>query len=497
MKLRTSDPSYVKAVEKWYSLLLPKLVPMLYKNGGPVIMVQIENEYGFCYACDYAYTSHLRDLHINYFGKDVQLFTTDSNGDHYLKCGQIDNVLATVDFGSNVDPVQAFKLLRAHQKSGPSVNSEYYTGWIDHWERPHSTATSQQVCKTLDAILALNASVNLYPLHGGTSFGFGSGADLDDNVYDPCITSYDFNAPLTEDGDPTQKYFDVRKVIGKYLPLPNVTLPVPSPKMETKPIVMKPILSIYDIISSLTPIESVYPLSFEKLRIKDGFILYSTNITFNPSNPAVLAINELKDRAQVFVNQKYVGTLSRTHNIHKIDLNIALGSQLDLFVENQGRFSFGDTINELKGITSNVTIGSVVVEDWSHYLVFKNWTKSMADIHYYSDAFSTHPTPAKESSFDRIPSFYTSDFVLPDTKGYPFDTFLRLDGWHKGIAFLNGFNLGRYWTVGPQITLYSPKHLFNAYPKANKLLVFELESPSNSKTVQFVTQSVLNATNVL
>ena len=162
MKLRTSDPSYVKAVEKWFSLLLPKLVPMLYKNGGPVIMVQVENEYGSYYACDYGYTSHLRDLHIHYFGKDVQLFTTDSNGDHYLKCGQIDNVLATVDFGPNVDPVQAFKLLRAHQKSGPSVNSEYYTGWIDHWERPHSTATSQQVCKTLDAILALNASVNLF-----------------------------------------------------------------------------------------------------------------------------------------------------------------------------------------------------------------------------------------------------------------------------------------------------------------------------------------------
>ena len=126
--------------------------------------------------------------------------------------------------------------------------------------------------------------------------------------------------------------------------------------------------------------------------------------------------------------------------------------------------------------------------------MFKNWTESITHIQEYSNIVSSLPIPPTKSSFDRIPSFYTSDFVLPDTKGYPFDTFLRLDGWRKGLAFLNGFNLGRYWTVGPQLTLYSPKHLFNAFPKPNKLIVFELERSSNSKTVQFVTQSVLNAT---
>lgn len=161
MKLRTSDPSYVKEVDKWFQLLLPMLRPMLYVNGGPIVMVQVENEYGSYYACDYAYVTHLRDLHRKLLGPDVLLFTTDGNGDYFLKCGKTDNVFATIDFGPGSDPVSSFQAQRVHQEYGPNVNSEYYTGWIDHWEQPHSTATSKDVCKTLDLMLALNASVNL------------------------------------------------------------------------------------------------------------------------------------------------------------------------------------------------------------------------------------------------------------------------------------------------------------------------------------------------
>ncbi|CAG2112123.1 unnamed protein product, partial [Medioppia subpectinata] len=524
MKLRTSDPTYLSAVDKWFSLLLPKLAPMLYINGGPVIMVQIENEYGSYNACDFEYVDHLRDFHIKHFGREVQLFTTDGNADYFLKCGKIDGVFATIDFGPGSDIVQSFAAQRAHQQFGPYVNSEYYTGWIDHWEEPHSTVGSAQVANTLDKMLAFNASLNLYPLCGGTSFGFGAGANQGDGgQYIPCITSYDFNAPLTESGDPTQKYFDVRKVIGKYLPLPNGTLPAPAPKMETKPIVMKPVLNIYDIIKSQTPIESTFPMTFEELRVRDGFILYSTNIAFIPSDPAVLTVKGLKDRAQVFVNKvynslksseklinklKYAGTLSRTRNLFTIGLDIEFGSQLDLLVENQGRLCYGNVFGEskffinllnnkfvnLKGITSNVTIGPQLLKNWKHYLLFKNWTENVAYIQYYSDIYSSNQLPIKKSSFERIPGFYFSEFVLSDNKDYPLDTFLRLDGWRKGLAFLNGFNLGRYWTVGPQLTLYTPKHLFNAFPKPNKLIVFELENTANDRSVQFVKQSVLNAT---
>ena len=161
MQLRTSDPSYLNEVDKWFSLLLPMLRPMLYQNGGPILMTQVENEYGSYFACDYEYVTHLRDLHHKYLGEDVLLFTTDGNGDYFLKCGKIDNVFSTIDFGPGSDPYSSFKSQRVHQQYGPNVNSEYYTGWIDHWEQPHSTATSSSVCETLDVMLSLNASVNL------------------------------------------------------------------------------------------------------------------------------------------------------------------------------------------------------------------------------------------------------------------------------------------------------------------------------------------------
>ena len=160
MKLRTSDPTYLKEVDQWYSILLPKLVPMLYKNGGPIITVQVENEYG-SYDCDFAYNAHLRDLFKEHLGDDVVLFTTDGNGDHYLKCGKIDNVFATVDFGSDSDPITSFQIQHRHQEFGPNVNSEYYPGWLDTWEHPHQTRSIDAIVKNLDKMLAMNWSVSM------------------------------------------------------------------------------------------------------------------------------------------------------------------------------------------------------------------------------------------------------------------------------------------------------------------------------------------------
>jgi len=161
MALRTSDPTYLSELDKWYSVLLPKLVPMLYKNGGPVITVQVENEYGSYYACDFQYTAHLRDLLKKYLGNDVVLFTTDGSGDGYLQCGRVDNAFATVDFGPGGDPNPAFDIQHTFQEFGPSVNSEFYAGWLDHWAEPHSTVATKDICYTLDKMLLQNASFNV------------------------------------------------------------------------------------------------------------------------------------------------------------------------------------------------------------------------------------------------------------------------------------------------------------------------------------------------
>ena len=155
------DQSYIRELDRWYSTLLPKLVPMIYKNGGPVITVQIENEYG-SYGCDFQYNADLRDKMVGYFGANVVFFTTDGNGDNNLKCGKIDNVFATVDFGPGTNVTQAFAIQHTHQEFGPNVNSEYYPGWLDHWEQPHQVKDIDSVCLTLDQMLALNASVNMY-----------------------------------------------------------------------------------------------------------------------------------------------------------------------------------------------------------------------------------------------------------------------------------------------------------------------------------------------
>lgn len=160
MTIRSSDKTFIKELEDWYAVLLPKLKPMLYKNGGPVITVQIENEYG-SYGCDFEYNAFLRDKVIEYLGSDVVLFTTDGWGDDNLKCGKVDNVFATVDFGPETDPKSAFAVQHRHQEFGPNVNSEYYPGWLDHWEQPHQQRDTKPICDTLDKMLALNASVNV------------------------------------------------------------------------------------------------------------------------------------------------------------------------------------------------------------------------------------------------------------------------------------------------------------------------------------------------
>ena len=161
MRLRTSDPTYLKEVERWYSIVMPKIAPLLYHNGGPIIMVQVENEYGSYFACDYIYTTFLRDLTRKYLGEKIVLFTTDGNGDYFLKCGKIDQVYATIDFGTEENPIKSFLAQKRHEQYGPNVNSEFYPGWIDHWEKNHSRVPTKNVTDSLDAMLALNASVNM------------------------------------------------------------------------------------------------------------------------------------------------------------------------------------------------------------------------------------------------------------------------------------------------------------------------------------------------
>ncbi|KAF8777674.1 Beta-galactosidase like protein [Argiope bruennichi] len=432
MKLRFWDPNFIKHIDQWYNVLLPKIEPLLYNNGGPIISIQIENEYAFC-GCD-QYKAHLRDLFNKLLKKNVVLFTTDQPFPNSLACGA--NVTLNFD------------RLRYTQADGPLVNSEYYPGFIDHWGHPHSTKTTENVVKTLNEMLLANASVNFYMFLGGTSFGFTAGSNIL-NTFQACTTSYDFDAPLTEAGDPTPKYYAIRDAIGKFLPLPPGPVPQPSPKMKSPKITLKKVMSIWDYIAKLnTSVISTYPLSFEKL------------------------------------NHVLQGILDREQKVESIPVQVLKGQLLEILVENQGRVC-ANQINDPKGILQNVTLGSKILQNWTMIPIPLD-PKSIQQIESSTEKTDSISTP----------SFYTGKFEIPNSTPI-LDTFLKVDGWHKGVAFLNQFNLGKYWPiVGPQITLYAPSTLFRNSSTVNHITLLELEnSPcdkENSCVVQFVDTPIVD-----
>jgi len=267
-------------------------------------------------------------------------------------------------------------------------------------------------------------------------------------------------------------------------------VPTPKPKMEVPDIKLTRISSIFEDSYRKNPIHSDSPQTFEQLKQKDSYVFYSTNITANPSkSPAVLEIKGLADRAHVFVDSKLIGILSRTAPEKKslqINIDVKAGSKLDILVENVGRICFGSN-NELKGILSDVTLEGKALKGWNHYKYFSDWDQEVKDIESRS---------TKAGGTKGIPSFFAGTFTLANGEK-PLDTFLRLDGWGKGLAFLNGFNLGRYWKVGPQVTYYSPSHLFKAAPQTNTIVVFETDgSPcdtGNTCTVKFVKDHLIDS----
>lgn len=476
MRLRTNDSSYTGRVKIWFDQLFEKMKPLLYGNGGPIIMVQVENEYGSYFACDYDYTAWLRDLMKGYIGDAAVLYTTDGSSTSFLKCGKIDGVYATVDFGAGTNPSYAFGVQKKYEPKGPSVNSEFYPGWLTHWGENFMRVDTKAVADTLDKILTLNASVSVYMFFGGTNFGFLAGANYANN-YQPHITSYDYDAPLTEAGDPTDKYFAMRDVIKKYLPLPNVTLPVASPKANYGTVELKRVAGILDAETrnglGLAPVNQKYPLSFEAMGQSYGFVLYETQLGSISGDPASLKVTGLRDRANVLLNGVSQGILSRVDNNNQMPLSISGGESLQMFVENQGRINFGNNINDSKGIIENVTINGIRVEDWT-----------MTGFPLHDISWVENTSPIHSTGF---PAFYYGEFTLPDSEEEPKDTYLKPVGWDKGVAFINGINLGRYWpTVGPQVTLYVPGIYLKSAPEVNKLVILELEKAPTELSMSFV-----------
>lgn len=367
--LRTSDLKYQRSVAKWFDVLLPLVRPFLYENGGPVIMVQVENEYGSFPACDFKHTSWLRDYVRMHLGSEIVLYTTDGfwSGSG-LACGQIDQTLTTVDFGTNIDASDVFNILRSHRAKGPFVNSEFYPGWLDRWLISHQRASTQDVLDSLKNILSANASVNFYMFFGGTSFGLTSGANWENETFLPQTTSYDYDAPMDEAGDPTPKYFAIRDVISNYLPLLSAAEPKAKPKMAIEVPGLKLYRDFFQWLNhkKIKLFMNPTPLPFEKLGAINGFVAYSTVIKYMLPSPSKLVINGIRDRGYVYVDkvslivnflllfnsstssQQFQGIVSRMEKAFALPLRAKKGSELVILVENQGRINFGKYLYDPK-----------------------------------------------------------------------------------------------------------------------------------------------------
>ncbi|WP_121830990.1 beta-galactosidase family protein [Streptomyces sp. S1] len=467
IRLRSRDPRFLAAVDDFFTRLLPPLRPHLASQGGPVLAVQVENEYG-AYGDDAAYLKHIADS-LRAQGVDVPLFTCDQPVD--LERGALPGVLATVNFGSR--SAHHLAALRARRPEGPLMTTEFWIGWFDRWGAHHVVRDPGQAARELDELLATGASVNFYMFHGGTNFGFTNGAN-DKHTYRPTVTSYDYDAPLDEAGDPTEKYTAFRDVIAKYAPIPSDPVPVRGAKLATPGVALTESAELLPNAAALAPgIDARRPLTMEELEQDFGFVLYETVLPL--PGPALLEVEQVRDRAQVFVDGQPVGVLERENHEHTLAFTVPrAGSTLSVLVENQGRVNYGQGIYDRKGLLGAVLLDGAELAGWTSRPLPLT---TLEDVPF--SAVTTTPVG---------PAFHRGTFEV----GEPADTFLHLDGWTKGNAWINGFALGRYWSRGPQKSLYVPAPVLRT--GMNEVVVLELHAGHRTRTVDFLATADLGPT---
>lgn len=496
IKFRQTNTVYLNAVTRWMSVLLPKMRPLLYNNGGPIISVQVENEYGSYPACDHDYMGYLRDIFHQYLGENVILFTVDGDGIGYLRCGAINGSYTTVDFGPGANINQSFSYQRQYAPRGPLINTEFYPGWLDIWGQGHSRVPTGAIVKTLDEMLAVGANVNFYMFYGGTNFGFTSGADPG---YQPQPTSYDYDAPISEPGDITSKYMAIRQVIGKYLPLPSAPIPGNNTKKAYGSVRLSFQQSLLSYIKTNSPYceTAVNLKAFEELGQNQAFVVYSTILDDPEVQGKVLDLSGVHDYAFVLLGEKAIGSAYRG-NSSSLKFTIqAPGNrekQLNIIVENMGRLNYGGNLFDTKGLGTTVKLNNQTL---------LNWTMCISGSLF--DQAPTKFTTNQLKDFDpNAPNIYSGTFTVNDD--VPSDTFLLPSTvsngyWHKGVAYVNKYNLGRYWPVmGPQVTLYTPGPWLNPSSNNSLTMVELLSTPCGSEqtcSIELVDYPILDKPTLL
>ena len=458
IRLRTSDSRYLRYVERYYEKLMAVLAPLQIDRGGPVLMMQVENEYG-SFGNDKDYLRALRDI-MRKNDITVPLFASDGPQHNMLSNTVIEDVFPTANFGSGAK--EAFGLLSGYNGGGPLMCTEFWIGWFDAWNGEKHFGNTEVAAENLDYMLQ-TGNVNFYMFQGGTNFGFFNGANYYDHLT-PDVTSYDYDALLTEDGQITPKYRRFREIICSYLPeekKASLKAPEEFGTRDAMAYGQIPVCKKAGLLESLTeiakPVKTKTPLSMEQLGQDYGYTLYTSRLDSEKILRSV-RLFDANDRAIVYLDGQKLFTafdkeLLETQKFEEVECE---NKTLQILMENLGRVNYGPMLNrQRKGIDGCVHINSTFAQhDWI------TWCLPLHNLEFLS--FDTGYT-------EGMPAFYQFAFEAKEVK----DTFLDFAGWGKGVAFVNGFNLGRFWEVGPQKRLYIPGALLK--PGKNEIILFETE----------------------
>jgi len=447
IKVRSTDPRFLTPAKRYIQRLLAEVVPLQISHGGPVIMVQVENEYG-SFGKDKVYLGAIRHM-IQSSGIDAMLYTSDGSLDYMLAGGTLPDLPSVVNFGGA--PQQEFANFAKFRTGVPLMCGEYWVGWFDHWGEKHHTGDNAVHLAGIEWMLQRNIGFNLYMVHGGTSFGFMNGANWD-KVYQPDVSSYDYDSPIDEAGRIAPKFHLYRDAIKKYLPRGETLppLPPPLPSIEIPSFELKESAPMFALLGK--PVTAERPKKFEELGQDYGFLLYRA--APRKAAAAKLEIIELRDYAVILEGGKTLGTLDRRLAQSAIDITLDGSAPLDILVENMGRLNFGPKmVDDRKGITEKVTLAGAELTGWQMYSLPLN------DLRGLKFSARQHVGPA----------FHRGFFQLKETG----DTYLDMRGWGKGCVWVNGHHLGRHWKVGPQLSLYCPGVWLKQ--GRNEVIVLDLE----------------------
>ena len=476
MVIRAYNQPFLDACRKYINQLADQVRDLQVTHGGPIIMVQAENEFGsyvnqrpdIPLAEHKRYSAAIRQALID-AGFDIPMFTSD--GSWLFEGGAIEGALPTANGENNIDVLKK-TVDKYHGAQGPYMVAEFYPGWLDHWNEPFVRVSAESIAERTKAYLEGGVNFNFYMVHGGTNFAFWSGANYsNDTNIQPDLTSYDYDAPISEAGWATDKFMMVRDVMKQHVAYELPDVPERIPVIQTPEVFFDKSVDVISVLEQQKPVSAEEPMTFEDLGQGYGYVLYRRH--FNQPISGMMRVPGIADFATVYVNGKKVGELNRVIDKDSLLVDIPFNSTLDILVENLGRINYGARIlDNHKGITRPITIGdSQISGSWNMYGLPLSEMPDVASM--------------PEGYHAGRPVYYSGSFTL-DKVG---DTFLDMEKWGKGIVFVNGHNLGRYWRVGPQQTLYVPGCWLRK--GRNEVVVFEQINDHRKYALTSVTQPVL------